>query len=241
MAPAPGIIADRPPTELAHQLPPEAKIRLRNPFHFRTGGTGPGINYKDHPPLLNGALDPHSGWPFVLLDHFAQRLEWVANLWVVQTRGCPQELGSDPWPCLQVLHFDDRGNLVACDPRDLLAQVAGRPVFILVHGNLVTADAAVGGLLWVHSWLDVQHALPPDGVVIGFDWPSQQVDALKLVDVNDKGRRAAVAPNHQAPVQQPVPPATPGWHHGRSNRGAGGASANGEIRRCPLFRKPQQR
>jgi hypothetical protein len=49
-----------------------------------------------------------TGWPFVFLDHFQPRPDRVGRFWIVQTRDCPQEMGTDPWPCLKVLHFDAR-------------------------------------------------------------------------------------------------------------------------------------
>src|SRR5579885_269895 len=66
---------------------------------FDPGATGPGISQGEEN-FLDGALDPRTGWPFVFLDHFAPRPERVERFWVVNTRGCPQEMGTDPWPCL---------------------------------------------------------------------------------------------------------------------------------------------
>src|SRR4051812_48787577 len=84
-------------------------------------------------------------------------------------------LGSDPWNCLKVQHFDRDGQLVGRDPMELFAQSVGHPVLIQVQGNLTTADIALGGLLWTHTWLGFNRALPPDTVVVAFDWPSQEV------------------------------------------------------------------
>jgi hypothetical protein len=172
------------------------------------GATGPGLNYTDPYPLLNGALVPQTGWPCVLLDHFAPRPERVANLWVVQEWECPQELGTETWPALKVLHFDAQGHLVPCDPRLLLAQVVGRPVLILAQGNLTTPDVALGGLLWTHSWLTRHHALPPDAVLISFDWASARTSSRRVVDINEKGRRGIVGGYHLANFLQTFPPGT---------------------------------
>src|SRR5437762_1595441 len=41
---------------------------------FNPGSSGPGIS-RTGEVFLDGALDPATGWPFVLLDHFAPRPE----------------------------------------------------------------------------------------------------------------------------------------------------------------------
>ena len=91
------------------------------PVRPRRGG--PGISQSGDENFLDGALDPRTGWPFVLLDHFRPRPERVERFWVVQTRDCPQEMGTDPWPELKVLHFDADGRAgrarpaPSCSPR----------------------------------------------------------------------------------------------------------------------------
>jgi hypothetical protein len=172
---------------------------------FNTGATGPGINFKDPQPLLNGALDPRTGWPAVFRDHFAPRPERLDRFWIVQTRDCPQVMGTDPWPCLKTLRFDVQGQLVERDPGELLAQVAGRPVLIQVQGHLTTADIAVGGLLWTHTWLDRHGALPADAVLIAFDWPGERQFRHQLRDVNDAAIRAFVAGFHLARFLEAFP------------------------------------
>jgi hypothetical protein len=179
---------------------------------FNPGASGPGISddsafwsQSSQKSMLGGAFDPRTGWPFVLLDHFRPRPERLARLWIVQTRDCPQTMGSDPWPCLRVLHFDDRGELQARSPAELFAQTLGHPVLIQVQGSLTTPDAALGGLLWTHSWLELNRAIPPDAVIIAFDWPSQRVYRSDLRDVNEKGRRAYVAGYHLARFLQGFP------------------------------------
>jgi hypothetical protein len=113
---------------------------------FDPGAAGPGITQVEEN-FLDGALDPRTGWPFVFLDQFAPRPEKIERFWVVNTRDCPQEMGTDSWGCLKVRHFDAQGDLVEVDPRALLAQAAGAPVLIQVQGSLTTPDVALGGLL----------------------------------------------------------------------------------------------
>ncbi len=189
------------------RLPRGGGLRPQGGFRlFNTGATGPGIKVSDPEPLLNGALDPQTGWPYVFLDHFAPRPERLANLWIVRTRDCPQVMGTDPWSCLKVLHFDDEGRLVERDPNELLAQATGRPVLVQIHGNLTTPDSALGCLLWTHSWLDHHRALPSDVVLVAFDWPSQRVYHTEVRDVNEKCRRAFLAGYHLARFVQAFPP-----------------------------------
>ena len=165
---------------------------------FDPGASGPGIGSKSREQFLDGALDPRTGWPLVFLHFFAPKPREVERFWIVQTRECPQVMGSDPWPKLKVLHFDEDGELVQRDPRDLFAQTIGRPVFIQVQGSLTTPDIALGGLMWSQAWLRENRVLPPDAVVIAFDWPSQRIYQNDLRDINEKGRRAYVAGFHLA-------------------------------------------
>jgi hypothetical protein len=175
---------------------------------FDPGAAGPGISQSGNQNFLDGALDPRTGWPFVFLDHFRPRPERVEAFWVVSTRDCTQELGSDPWPRMRVRHFDESGDLVERDFEEMFAQAAGRPVLIQVQGSLVTPDIALGGLLWSHSWLQANRAITPDAVVIAFDWPSQRVYRNDVLDVNEKGRRALIAAYHLAEFVQEFPPSS---------------------------------
>jgi hypothetical protein len=172
---------------------------------FDPGASGPGISQGEEN-FLDGALDPRTGWPFVFLDHFAPRPDRVERFWIVSTRDCPQEMGTDPWPCLKVRHFDEGGELVDVDPSVLLAQTVGRPVLIQVQGSLTTPDIALGGLLWADSWLRRNRAMLQETVVIAFDWPSQRVYRNDFRDINEKGRRAYVAGYHLARFVQAFPP-----------------------------------
>jgi hypothetical protein len=172
---------------------------------FDPGATGPGIS-EGEGNFLDGALDPRTGWPFVLLDQFRPREERLASFWIVSTRDCPQVMGTEPWPCLKVEHFDDTSALVAVDPAVLFEQTVGRPVSIQLQGSLTTPDVALGGLLWSHSWLQKNRTMLPETVVIAFDWPSQRVYRKDVRDLNEKGRRTYVAAYHLARFVQALPP-----------------------------------
>jgi hypothetical protein len=185
---------------------PTPGTRPRPGSIFNPGASGPGIDQSGEENFLDGALDPATGWPFVFLDHFAPRPERLERFWIVSTRDCPQVMGSDPWSCLKVQHFDANGRLITVDPVVLFAQAVGHPVFIQVQGNLTTPDTALGGLLWSHSWLQRDRAMPADTVVIAFDWPSQRVSRRDVRDVEEKGRRAYVAGFHLARFVQGFPP-----------------------------------
>jgi hypothetical protein len=196
--PLPRGLATRPPGE------PSRVGRPRPGSALDPGATGPGISQGEEN-FLDGALDPRTGWPFVLLDHFTPRPERVERFWVVNTRDCPQQMGTDPWQCLKVRHFDSRGELVEEDPSVMLSQAAGVPVLIQVQGSLTTPDVALGGLMWTHSWLEHNRALLPETVIIAFDWPSQRVYRRDVRDINEKGRRAFVAAYHLARFVQGFP------------------------------------
>ena len=114
-------------------------------------------------------------------------------------------MGTDPWSCLKVRHFDSRGDLVDVDPAILFAQTIGKPVLIQVQGSLTTPDVALGGLLWTHSWFQRHRAMLPETVVIAFDWPSQRIYRNDVRDINEKGRRAYVAGYHLARFVQGFP------------------------------------
>jgi len=177
---------------------PAIGTRPRPGSQFDPGAGGPGISQNGTENFLDGALDPRTGWPFVFLDHFQPRPERLNQVWVVQTRDCPQELGSNPWPNLKVLRFDAKGRTVERPAAELFAETVGHPVLVQVQGSLTTPDAAIGGLLWTHSWLQHHRSLGPDAVVIAFDWPSQRIYGEDLRDINEKGRRAFVAAYHLA-------------------------------------------
>ena len=194
----------RPPSTLTPPGLPPREGRPTPGSIFDPGATGPGISQAEEN-FLDGALDPRTGWPFVFLDHFKPRPERLEQFWIVSSRECPQEMGTDPWPCLKCRHFDEQGELVEVDPAALFARTVGRPVFIQVQGSLTTPDVALGGLLWTHSWLQKNRAMLPETVVIAFDWPSQRVYASDIRDINEKGRRAYIAGYHLARFVQAFP------------------------------------
>ena len=185
---------------------PKLGARPRPGSQFDPGAGGPGVSQNGDENFLDGALSARTGWPFVLLDHFRPRPERMERVWIVQTRDCPQELGSDPWPKIKALRFDAEGRTVERPIAELLAAVAGRPVLVQVQGSLTTPDAAFGGLIWTHSWLQHHRSLPPDAVVVAFDWPSERVYGMDLRDINEKGRRAFVAAHHLATFVAAFPP-----------------------------------
>ena len=203
--PLPGLSRKMPSDPAAPGQPPRGG-RPRPGSMFDPGAAGPGISQSGNENFLDGALDPRTGWPFVWLDHFRPRPERMEQFWVVSTRDCPQVMGSDPWPRLVVKHFDDEGRLVPVDPGGLMAQADHRPVFIQVQGSLTTPDIALGGLMWTQSWLDKERCLPPDAVVVAFDWPSQRVYSSDVRDINEKGRRAFIAGYHLARFVASFPP-----------------------------------
>src|SRR4051794_14599782 len=120
------------------------------------------------------------------------------DYWFVHTRACPQVMGSEPRPFLQTSWLDPRGCLSRRDPAELRAMAVGRPVIFLVHGSYYSADQAVTEGLRIRDDLVRSQALPPDAVVIAFDWPSQIVYVNPVRDSNDKARRALVAGYHLA-------------------------------------------
>ena len=137
---------------------------------------------------------------------FAPGPEQLRRFWVVRTHGSPQVMGSDPWPGSAVLHFDGRGRLVPADPNVLFAQAVGRPVLVVINGHLVAGDRAVNGGLWAQSLLGHHGALPPDALVVVFDWPSDRVHLDPIRDLDEKQRRGYVAGYHLARYLQAFPP-----------------------------------
>lgn len=202
--PIPGLRRRTPSDPGAPGLPPRGG-RPRPGSIFDPGAAGPGISQSGDENFLDGALDPRTGWPFVWFDHFVPRPDQIDKFWIVDTRDCPQEMGTDPWPRLKVQRLAETGGLKQVDPSELFAKVQGHPVLIQVQGSLTTPDAALGGMLWTQSWLGKRRALPPDTVVIAFDWPSQRIYRSDPKDIDEKGRRAYVAGFHLARFLQGFP------------------------------------
>ncbi|HMB04987.1 MAG TPA: hypothetical protein VKP69_14760, partial [Isosphaeraceae bacterium] len=128
------------------------------------------------------------------------------DYWFVHTRACPQVMGTDPRPFLQASWLDSRGCLAMRDPADLAAMAIGRPVIFLVHGSYYSADRAVTEGLRIHDAFVTLQAIPPDAVVVAFDWPTEVVYANPVRDANEQGRRAFVAGYHLARFLQEFPP-----------------------------------
>jgi len=127
------------------------------------------------------------------------------DFYVVRTFDCPQQMGTDPWPCQQLLYLAPDNTFVEGDWRHLLDQARFRPVLFIVHGNLNAGNYAVEEALLMKTWMHRLGALPPDALVVVFDWPSQRVRANPIRDINEKCLRAFVAGYHLARVLEAFP------------------------------------
>ncbi|WP_435020767.1 alpha/beta hydrolase [Tundrisphaera sp. TA3] len=127
------------------------------------------------------------------------------EFWHVQTRACPQVMGTDPWPTLRASRLEAGGCMARRDPSELLGLAGTRPVVILVHGSYYNADQAVAEGDRIRGDLATYGALAPDAVVVAFDWPSQRIYPNLIKDANEKARRAAVAGYHLARFLQAFP------------------------------------
>ncbi len=186
-------------------LPPR-NGRPKSGTFFNPGASGPGIQGRfSRNDFLGGALDTRTGWPFVLLDHFQPRPDRTQSLWVVETRDCVQEMGTELWSGIKVLRISVTGELQQRSITELFDATIGHPVLIQIQGNLTTKDSALGALLWTHSWLQRHEAITPDTVLIAFDWPAERVYRNDTRDVNEKGRRAFDAAWHLARFLQAFP------------------------------------
>jgi Alpha/beta hydrolase family len=143
--------------------------------------------------------------PGLLLLLFGQARGQPPEFWYVSTRDCPQILGAEPGPSLQVSRFDSQGFISRCDPEELRAAASGRPVVFLIHGSYYTADMAIREGSRIRNDLAASGALAPDALVVTFDWPSEFVDPNIIRDTNDKARLAFVAGHHLARVLQGFP------------------------------------
>jgi hypothetical protein len=130
------------------------------------------------------------------------------DAWFIRTWQCRQMLGTEPWDCFEVLKFDRGGGLARVPHGQFWSEAAGRPVVIFVHGNLGAAHLAVASTLFMRDTLDEYDALPPDALVVSFDWPSFRLRELDLLDLAEKQRRAFVAGYHLARLIQGLPPGT---------------------------------
>jgi hypothetical protein len=115
-------------------------------------------------------------------------------------------LGADPGPFLLATRLDSRGCMSRCNPAELRARAAGRPIIFLVHGSYVTAGAATAEGLRIYGHLAAEGAVTPDAIIVEFHWPSQLTRANLVRDANDKARLAFVAGYHLARFLQGFPP-----------------------------------
>ena len=81
--------------------------------------------------------------PGLLVLLFGQAHAQPPEYWCVSTRACPQTLGSETGPSLQVSRFDSQGHMWRCVAGELQAVLKGRPVIFLIHGSYYTAPMAV--------------------------------------------------------------------------------------------------
>jgi pimeloyl-ACP methyl ester carboxylesterase len=125
--------------------------------------------------------------------------------WYLSTRTCPQVLGAEPGPSLQLSRFDSQGHMWRCDAADLHVAVEGRPVIFLIHGSYYTAPTAVTEGSRIRNNLAAHGALTPDAIVVTFNWPSDLTHLNVLRDANDQARLAFVAGFHLARFLQGFP------------------------------------
>jgi hypothetical protein len=130
------------------------------------------------------------------------------DAWFIRTWHCRQMLGTEPWDCFEVLKFGREGGLTRVPPGQFWGEAEGRPVVIFVHGNLGAAHLAVTSTLFMRDTLDELGALPPDALIVSFDWPSFRLREHDLLDLAEKQRRGFVAGYHLARLLQGLPPGT---------------------------------
>jgi hypothetical protein len=143
--------------------------------------------------------------PGLLLLLFGQAHAHPPEYWYVSTRACPQVLGTEPGPSLQVSRFDSQGCISSCDAGELQAAANRRPVILLIHGSYYTAPMAVTEGPRIRNNLAAHGALTPDAIVVTFDWPSEFAHPNVIRDSNDKARLAFVAGYHLARFLQGFP------------------------------------
>jgi Alpha/beta hydrolase family len=143
--------------------------------------------------------------PGLLVLLFGQAHAQPPEYWCVSTRACPQALGSEPGPLLQVSRFDAQGHMWRCVAGGFQAAVKGRPVIFLIHGSYYTAPMAVTEGPRIRNNLAAHGALTPDAIVVTLDWPSEFAHPNVIWDANDKARLAFVAGYHLARFLQGFP------------------------------------
>lgn len=186
---------------------PNPTLRYQPGSPFDPGASGPGVvSRSDRQPFLGGTFDPRSGWTVVILDHLKPNNARLGVFQMVNTYSCEQRLGLDTVKDLKLRVFSPAASVTDGNLADFQRLVAGRPVFIQIHGSLTYADTAVGGGWWSHTWLGINGALPEDAVFITFNWPSWRIYDWDIKDINEKGRRAFIAGLHLAQFLQTFPP-----------------------------------
>jgi Alpha/beta hydrolase family len=143
--------------------------------------------------------------PGLMVLLFSQAHAQPPEYWYVSTRACPQVLGTEPGPSLQVSRFDSQGYISRCDPRELQAAAHRRPIIFLIHGSYYTAPLAVTEGPRIRNNLAAHRALTPDAIVVTFDWPSEFAHPNVFRDANEKARLSFVAGFHLARVLQGFP------------------------------------
>jgi Alpha/beta hydrolase family len=146
--------------------------------------------------------------PALLVLLFGQAHAQPPEYWYVSTRACPQVLGAEPGPSLQVCRFDSQGSVSRCDPGELHAAANRRPVIFLIHGSYYTAPMAVTEGPRIRNHLAAHGALTPDAIVVTFDWPSEFAHPNVIRDANDKARLSFVAGFQLARFLQGFPAGT---------------------------------
>lgn len=130
----------------------------------------------------------------------------AVEAWVVHTRACDQEMGSNPWPSMTVARLDDQGGpLHGSEPEALLSQMATRPSVILIHGNGYTYKESTTEAVKIRGQLEAIGGLPPETLFIVYDWPSERLRKSIEVDLNEKAKRSRVAGYHLARFLQAAP------------------------------------
>ena len=142
---------------------------------------------------------------FLLSEARGQSAGDAPEYWVLSTQDCAQVLGSDA-PLPLRAHRMEMGGLTPRDPAELLARVAGRPVIFLLHGSYIPAGRATVEGQQIRNDLASQGAIPPNAVVIEFEWPSLLVRANFVRDANEKTMLAFATGYHLARLLQSFPP-----------------------------------
>jgi Alpha/beta hydrolase of unknown function (DUF900) len=147
-------------------------------------------------------LGPDSG-DGGLLTPAAQSL---VETWVVHTRACEQKIGTDPWASITIARFDGPGvPLHGAPPEALIERMAGRTSVFLIHGYGYGYSQAVDEAVKVRTQLDDAGGLPPETLLIVFDWPSERQLRDLYADLNEKAKRTRIASYHLARFLQEAP------------------------------------